>query len=593
MKRRTIALCGVPNCGKTTLFNLLTGSAQRTGNWPGVTVEYSLGDIQKRYLPSEEAPVPLLVDLPGLCSLHPYSPEEEVTLHYLQSRQADVILCMINACAPAQGLALALQLMSLRIPLILVFNMTDALHAAGGTLDTTYLERKLGIAAVSVCARNGKNIPFLMQEALACPPPDSAIPPMIYETSASDRYARIDALLAHCFKPGREQSDTLTSRLDRIALHRFWGWPLLLTVFALVFALVFVFPGPSLSEGVANAVASAIASIQKLLMQAHTPALWRSLLTEGLFRGLGTAFSLLPTLMLLFLLMALLEDSGYLSRAAFIFDAPLRYLGLSGRSFFPLMTGFGCTVPAVLSTRTLPGRQERQLTSLLTPYLPCSAKAPVYLYLGTLAFPGKSQQGVFYAYLLGFIVMLLASLPLRRCMHAQSTPLLMELPAYHLPTLHGTMRVMRDKVRDFISRAFTVIFATSLIIWFLQYFSPSLTATNQLSDSLLYRFSDVLQPLFAPLGFDAPPLIAALLAGLLAKENILCTLLLFSPVSALFTSSAGALSYLTFCALYAPCFASCAVIARECQSRKRMLLAVLFQTTVAWLAAFTVYRILG
>jgi len=585
MKRCVIALCGVPNCGKTTLYNLITGQAQRTGNWPGVTVTYSLGEARAEFLPSKHTEAPLFVDLPGLYAMQPCSAEEKLTHDYLKSKKANVILCVVNACAPAQGLSLALQLMTLGIPLLLVLNMTDALHAAGGRLNASILSDVLHIPVESICARTGDGVPRLIEKALGHA--QTGQTPIHPTLSAAERYKQIDFLLARCFDPGTDRLTPVTQRIDRLALHRYIAWPLLAMVFAAVFLFVFAFPGPLAATALANVIENAIQAIKNLL--SRTPPLWHSLLTDGVFRGLAAAVSFLPTLLLLFFLTALLEDSGYLARAAFLLDAPLRRLGLSGRSFFPLMTGFGCTVPAVLSTATLPDQRSRRLTALLIPYLSCSAKAPAYLYLSTHA--GISALGTLYAYLLGFAMMIFVSLPLRSLTNAHQAPLIMELPAYHLPTLRGVMRVMRDKTRDFFVRAFTVIFITSLIVWFMQYFSPTLSRAAQPEQSLLYHISAFLRPLFAPLGFDHPSCIAALLAGLLAKENILSVLSLAAPLSILFPTLAGTLSYLTFVSLYPPCLASCAVIACECKSRRHMLLSVLLQTSVAWLAAFIAYRV--
>jgi len=600
VKHIRIALCGAPNCGKTTLFNYLTGQTQKTGNWPGVTVARSEGTVRKQLIPAGISCSAQVIDLPGTCSLFPFSPEEGIALHYLQTEAPQVILCVINACAPAQGLSLALQLMSQRLPLVLVFNQIDRLYAIGGRIDMRAVSDTLHLPSVCISARSGDGIQNMLHHAFfaasqtaltqAPVPFDPKASFSRYAQDAKHRYTLIDTLLENSFDPGKSPARQ-TSRFDKLLMHKY-GWPVLLLLFFAVLFCVFGAPGQWLSDNLSRLMQQAIEAISTLLTIAHTPPLWRSLLTNGVFRGLSAVLAFLPTLLLFFMLTALMEDSGLLTRAAFMLDAPLRRLGMSGRSFFPLMTGFGCTVPAVMAARTLPERRERLLTALLTAYLPCGAKIPVFLYLSALAFPRKSFGGILFCYLLGVIFMILVSFLLQRILHAAPSPLLLELPAYRVPSLRGVWRVMREKTFDFLSRACTVVFFTSLIIWFLQYFSPTLTPAMQEQESLLYTLSAFLSPLFAPLGLSSPPLIAALLAGLLAKENILSVLMLFSPVESLFTSTPAILSFMTFAALYAPCLASCAVLAHECKSRAVMLCAVLSQTAVAWLAALAVYRIL-
>lgn len=595
----TFALCGAPNCGKTTLFNFLTGETQRTGNWPGVTVERTEGIVRTQLLPAGCASNVHVVDLPGACSLSPFSPEEGIALQYLRSEKPQAVLCVINACAPAQGLSLALQLMTLSLPLVLVFNQMDLLQAYGGKIDTKKIASALQTPSVCISARSGEGVEAMLRRMLstAARPvsykaPVPFDPPAAfasYAQHAAQRYALIDALLKDSFQPGKN-SRLRTHQIDRLLMHPF-GWPILLLLLAAAFLCAFGAPGQWLAGLFSSFMQNAASSVDLMLAAAHTPPLMRSLLTDGVFRGLVAVISFLPTMLLFFMLTAVLEDSGLLSRAAFLLDAPLRRLGLSGRSFFPMMTGFGCTVPAVMAARTLPNRREKLMTSLLVPYLPCGAKIPVYLFLSALILPTQSGWGVLFCYFLGIAALILLSFPLRKALRAAPSPLVMELPAYRMPTLRGIARVMQDKTRDFLSRAFTVIFFTSLVIWFLQYFTPSFTPAPQVQDSLLFEAAAFLSPIFAPLGFSSPPLIAALIAGLLAKENILTVLLLFTPDASLFPSSAAALSYMTFIALYAPCLASCAVLARECQSRRRMLLSVLFQTAVAWLAALIIYQL--
>jgi len=587
--KKVIALCGCPNCGKTTLFNLLTGETRKTGNWSGVTVDIGRGLLAERYAGGALVEV---IDLPGAPSLYPHSPEESAALSFLKERKADAVILVIDSCAPAQGLYLALQLTALRLPLILAFNMSDLLRERGGAIRFKELSQALRVPCIPISARRGENVSRLIREALDSSPSKEIL---LFDENASpakrfslsrQRYEKIDMLLERCFSyPPQKRS----SRLDRIALHPLFAYPLLICILVAVFFIVFGFPGQTLFSFISASFDKALSGVSIFLTTAQTPKLLFSLLIEGLLRSVANVLSFLPLLLLFFFVTALIEDSGYLSRAAFLLDAPLSRIGLSGRSFFPLMTGFGCSVPALLSTRTLADQRERRRALQLIPLIPCSAKQPVCLFMAALCFSGKPALFLTLCYALCLLFFLICALLLLSPGKASPPALVSDMPIWRIPTLRGAWNAMKNKTQDYISRAFTVIFFTSLTVWFLRAFTPSLTLAARMNESLLYTLSNLLKPVLSPLGFPSPYAAAALIAGLLAKENILAVLLLSPQNEILFSSPAAALSFLVFSLLYAPCLAACAAIAQENKSRKRMLSAVLLQTVFAWLAARLIF----
>ena len=590
------ALCGNQNAGKTTLFNLLTGAAEHVGNYPGVTVERRVGRLLPAY--QQGAAAVRIVDLPGAYSLTPYTREEAVTRDYILREKPDAVIQVLDAACLQRGLYLTLELLALGRPLVLALNMTEALTKAGGALDIQRLQARLGVPCISINARTGRGARQLMAAAMqaakagktpASPVPFSleSLPAAEHRSLAQARYDWIDRCLAVCLTlPGKPARLPL---MDRLLSSRLFAWPILAALVLAVLFIAFGPPGQALTQLSEGLIAQAGAQIDALLARAGTAPLLRDLLINGAFAGVGAVVGFLPAILLLFLLIGLLEDSGLMARVAMALDAPMRRLGLSGRSFVPLMTGCGCTVPAVLAVRTLPSERDRRFTALLAPYIPCGAKAPVYLFFAARFLPQYGLLPVFMLYLLGLAAALLASWPLRRLLPGQPAPFLLELPSYRLPSLRGLSRVMRDKTRDFLSRAFSIVFLSSLALWALSAFTPRLTLADGIDGSLLYALANLFAWLFRPLGFGSPACVAALIAGLLAKENILSALAVTGALSA-FTLP-GALAFVVFSALYAPCAAACAVLRRELNSRGRMLLAVLSQTGAAWLAAFIIYRI--
>lgn len=589
-----IALCGNQNAGKTTLFNLLTGATERTGNYPGVTVAQRAGTL----LPVWSKHPAHLIDLPGVYSLTPYSQEEAITRDYIINTQPDAILQIIDVTCLSRGLYLTLQLMALGRPLVLALNMTEALKKAGGALDHAALQAALGVPCLPINARSGHGvnhlIAALLQAARSGIAPSAPVPFPLHPISSTEhrrlaqkRYDLIDHSLSACLKaPAQSPRPPL---MDRLLSHRLLAWPTLGLLLSGMLFIAFGAPGQLLTRLFEGCIDRAAAQIASLLTRFHTAPWLMDLLLNGAMAGIGTVISFLPAILLLFLLIALLEDSGLMARIAMVLDAPMRHLGLSGRSFLPLMTGCGCTVPAVLAVRTLPDERSRRFTALLAPYIPCGAKAPIYLFFAAQIAPQYGGLLPVLLYLLGIAALIGVSFPLRRLLPGQPAPFLLELPAYRLPSLRGLTRAMRDKTRDFLSRAFSIVFLSSMLLWALRAFTPRFSLAADMHSSLLHACAMLFAPLFQPLGFGRyPEYIAALIAGLFAKENVLSAL---SVTGAAALPQPAALSFITFTALYAPCIAACAVMRQELNSRGRMLLSVLSQTGVAWLAALMLYRI--
>lgn len=590
-----IALCGNQNAGKTTLFNLLTGAAERTGNYPGITVAQRAGTLLPVW--DKNAASIHLVDLPGVYSLTPYSQEEAIARNYIISTQPDAIIQIIDVTCPSRGLYLTLELMALGRPLVLALNMTEALERAGGALDYAALQAWLGVPCLPINARSGRGVKKLicatLQSARSGTTPHAPVPFPLRPISSAEhrmlaqkRYDLIDRCLAACLKSPVQAPPPL---MDRLLSHPLLAWPTLGMMLAGILFIAFGAPGQMLTRLFEGCTDRASAQIAALLTRFHTAPWLMDLLLNGAMAGIGAVISFLPAILLLFLLIALMEDSGLMARIAMVLDAPMRRLGLSGRSFLPLMTGCGCTVPAVLAVRTLPDERSRHFTAMLAPYIPCGAKAPIYLFFAAQIVPQYGSMLPVMLYLLGIAALIGVSYPLRRLLPGQPAPFLMELPAYRLPSLRGLSRAMRDKTRDFLSRAFSIVFLSSMLLWAMRAFTPRLSFAADVRSSLLYACSVLFSPLFQPLGFGRhPEYIAALLAGLFAKENILSAL---SVTGAPVLPLPAALSFITFTALYAPCIAACAVMRQELNSRGRMLLSVVSQTGVAWLAALIVYRL--
>lgn len=648
-----LALAGNPNCGKTTLFNALTGANARTGNFPGVTVTRSAGVCRAR-------PDVTLVDLPGVYALRPFSDEERVTRAYLLSGEPDAIISIADATCPARSLYLTLQLLELGVPVVLALNVMDALRAGGGAVDTAGLARALGIPVVPVSAALGEGLDTLLDAAVRAAqgaPPDprhaltsgavqscvrtlarlladearrAGLPPVCAATQWLDgthgdptpeaaqqavarmeretgltrgealptaRFAQVDRLTRFFTLPQTLPGHRRSARIDRVLTGRYTAYPAMAALLGGVVYLTFHVIGPCLSRLLAHAIAWLADAADGALLALDAKPLLRALVREGVFAGVGSVAAFAPVILTLFFFLSLLEDTGYLARVAFVTDCPLRRLGLSGQSAVPLLLGFGCSVPAVLAARTLPARRDRVLTILLTPWMSCSAKVPVYAAFAAAFFPQRSALAFAALYALG-IGAAAGAAPLlgRTVLHGEAAPFVMELPDYRWPDARSVLRRMWARTKEFLARAFTVILAASIGVWVLRTFTPAWRVAACADESLLAAAGRAIAPAFAPLGFGDWRAATALVTGLLAKETVLSTLgvLLGGELTAalpgVFSPEAAA-SFLVFTALYAPCVAAQAAMRQELGSRLAALAAAAGYCAAAWCAAAVVYRI--
>lgn len=563
-----LALAGNPNCGKTTLFNALTGASARTGNFPGVTVTRSAGVCRAR-------PDITLVDLPGVYALRPYSDEERVTRGYLLGGAADAVISIADATCPARSLYLTLQLLELGVPVVLALNVMDALRAGGGAVDTAGLARALGIPVVPVSAALGEGL--------------DALP--------TARFAQVDRLVRFFTLPRALPGSRRSVRIDRVLTGRYTAYPAMAGLLGGVFYLTFHVIGPCLSRLLARGIAWLADAADGALTALDAGPLLHGLVREGVFAGVGSVAAFLPVILALFFFLSLLEDTGYLARVAFVMDRPLRRLGLSGQSAVPLLLGFGCSVPGVLAARTLPTRRDRALTIVLTPCMSCSAKAPVYAAFAAAFFPGRSAVVFLALYALGILAAAGAARLLgRTVLRGEAASFVLELPDYRWPDTRSVLRRMWVRTKEFLTRAFTVILAASVGVWVLRTFTPAWRVAASAGESLLAVAGQALAPVFAPLGFGDWRAATALVTGLLAKETVLSTLgvLLGGDLTAALPgvfSPAAAASFLVFTALYAPCVAAQAAMRQELGSRLGALAAAIGSCAAAWCAAAVVYRI--
>ncbi len=666
-----VALVGNPNCGKTTLFNALTGSNQYVGNWPGVTVEKKegearLGDVRFT-----------VVDLPGIYSLSPYSMEELVARRFIIEEQPDAIIDIVDATNLERNLYLTMQLLELERPVVLAVNFMDEVEKNGDAIDCARLSARLGVPVVPISARDGINIDRLVQEAhrqmhtgLTVEPDDlyddfthaihhrvgdlihdrayaKGIPAhwaaikllggdeevardleldretldridaiaAEYEASsplgdretllADSRYRFVERVVRASVKRGNHGGAlTVTERIDAVATHRIWAIPLFLGMMLAVFLLTFSGPGAWLSDGIAWFVEEVLCpGVSGWLAALHAPGWLSGLLVDGLIAGVGGVLTFLPMIALLFLFLSMLEDSGYMARAAFVMDRTLRHFGLSGKAFIPMLMGFGCTVPAVMGARTMENEKDRRMTILLVPFMSCGARLPIYGLMTAAFFPRWGGLIVFGLYLLGPVMAILSGLILKRSVfQGEPAPFLLELPPYRMPTLKNIWLHVWERVRDFLTRAGTIIAAMSVVVWFLQSFGADLRMVEDTSDSILALVGGLLAPVFAPMGFGVWQAAVALLTGLIAKEAVVSSMSLFygfsltdyaaagAAMAATF-SPAAAVAFLVFCALYTPCVAAIATIRREMNSLSWTALALVWQLGTAWLASFAVYQL--
>ena len=658
------ALAGNQNCGKTTLFNALTGSNQHVGNFPGVTVDQKSGTIKGTNHQ--------VVDLPGIYSIRPYTQEEIVTRDFILKSKPDAILNIVDATNIERNLYLTLQLMSLKVPMVIALNMMDELRGNGGSVNVQKMAEALGVPVVPISAAKNEGISELVDTLLNtasrrvkpkvqdfCPDGpvhrcihavchiiedhaqrvgisrrfcatkliegeedfyelldlsqnekeliEHSIIEMEYDTGmdrnaalADMRYNFIEKVCASCVTKARESKEHRRSMaIDRVLTHRIFAIPLFIAIMCTVFFLTFHVVGAFLSDLMAYAVDGLTLLADKALTAYGINPVVHSLIIDGVFAGVGSVLSFLPIVVTLFFFLSILEDSGYMARVAFVMDKLLRKIGLSGRSFVPMLIGFGCSVPAIMATRTLSSNRDRQMTILLTPFMSCSAKIPIYTLFSAAFFPGHELPVMILLYFGGMAVGILAALVLKSTLfRGNPVPFVMELPNYRLPSPKSVLLLMWEKAEDFLTRAFTVIFMATVIIWFLQSFDLRLNVVTESTASILASLGRLVSPLFAPLGFGDWRMVTALVSGFTAKEAVVSTFGVILGVSTdqlrsalhLLFTTASAARFLVFCLLYTPCVAAVATIRRELGSKWKTLVVVIGQCVIAWLAALVVYQ---
>lgn len=636
---KTIALVGSPNCGKTTLFNAVTGLHQHVGNWAGVTVERKEGTQNGVKW----------VDLPGVYALSPYSAEEKVTIDYLSGGDYDEILQIVDATALARELYLTHQLTQLSRPMTIALNMMDECRKRGITIDTEELSAQLGIRVLPMSARDGTGVPELLRalkdgaKTPKSPPsapytaiiqrmksalPAGNLPPEFRAWKALEgdemgaaeaaragqaqlraqsgmsaaaalsalRYAWADELCA-AVRQGNPDNPTRTDVIDALVLHPVLALPILAGLLALMLSLAFGRFGSGLSDGLTNIILMIQSALDGVLRHWQVAEALRRLIVEGLMTGVGSVVSFLPMLLILFACLSMLEDSGYMARAAFLMDRPMRALGLSGRSFIPLLLGFGCSVPAALSARSMRGERDRRFTLLMIPFVSCSAKMPVFAALSTLL-PGGAWM-IFALCALGISLAALIAQILRKTLFpGESAAFVMELPPYRLPLMSSVLRKVLRRTGEFLSRACSVILLSSVVVWLIGRFTWTGAWAASTQESILGSIAGAIAPIFAPLGFGSVAVTAALLTGLLAKESIISTLAVLAgqgsiraALAASLPTPAAALALMTFVLLYPPCAAASASIIKGLKSRKLAVLMVTGQCLLAWICAWIAYRL--
>ena len=657
------ALAGNQNCGKTTLFNALTGSNQHVGNFPGVTVDQKSGEVREH----KECTV---VDLPGIYSLRTYTQEEIVTRDYILNQKPDGIINIVDATNIERNLYLTLQLLELRVPMVLALNMMDEVRANGGTIDVQKLSDDLGIPVVPITAAKGEGVSELMDRAVETA--KNRVLPKVYDFCAAnspvhrcvhavvhlieDHAERLGLpprfcatkliegdrdmadrlvldqnereLLEHCIvqmetENGLDRNASLADMRytfieqvtadavvkcheskehkrsvawDRVLTGKYTALPVFFGVMLLIFWLTFEVIGQGLSDLLALGIDYVTAGVDGALTAYGINPVVHSLIIDGIFAGVGSVLSFLPIIVTLFFFLSILEDTGYMARVAFVMDKLLRKIGLSGRSFVPMLVGFGCSVPAIMATRTVSSDRDRKMTILLTPYMSCSAKIPIYGFFTAAFFTDHKALVMISLYVLGIVVGILAALVMKgTAFRGKPVPFVMELPNYRMPSAKSVGLLLWEKAKDFLQRAFTVIFLATVVIWFLQSFDTRLNVVTDSADSLLALIGQWLAVLFRPLGFGDWRCATALISGFIAKESVVSTLQVLlgnAAITSLFTTR-SAISFLVFTLLYTPCIAAVATIRRELGSRIKTVGVVLLQCVVAWLAAYIAYAVGG
>ncbi|MFD3156344.1 ferrous iron transport protein B [Haloimpatiens sp. FM7330] len=581
----TAALVGNPNVGKTTLFNLLTGSNQYVGNWAGVTVEKKEGFLNTNFK---------IVDLPGIYAMDTFSNEEKVSKNFLLNGNVDVIINIVDASNLARNLYLTTQLKQFNKPIILVLNMIDVIEAEGTIIDFNKLENLLGVTVIPIAASKSKGIDKIENIILNNNFNFTSCLNTHNFKSEKETYNYIEKILSQCIKYNNTQTETPTDKIDKIVLHKFLSYPIFLFILFIIFKFTFNWVGQPLADlldlGLNNIL------IPKLNLLLSNSSQWfRSLLVDGIINGVGSVIVFLPIILTLFMGISFLEDSGYMARAAFIMDKLMRKMGLSGKAFIPLIVGFGCSVPGIMSARTLESEKDRKLTALLVPLMSCNARLPVYALIATIFFPNNKTLVVFSLYLLGIILAFIIGFLFKNTIFKKDEePFLIELPDYKMPNFRNLLLHTWDKGKGFLKKAGTIIFSISILVWLLSNFNFN-GMVNNINESFLAYFGKILAPIFKPLGFGTWETSVSLLTGLMAKEVIVSTmgviyggnLKLILPQ---YFNALSAYTFLVFILLYTPCISTVAVMRKE-YGRKMAIFSVLYQIGLAWIVSFLIFNI--
>ena len=664
-----LALAGNQNCGKTTLFNALTGSNQHVGNFPGVTVDQKIGDVKGE----KNCQV---VDLPGIYSLRPYTQEEIVTRDFIINQKPDGIINIVDATNIERNLYLTLQLLELCVPMVLALNMMDEVNSNGGTVNIEKMSELLGIPVVPISASKGEGVSELIDKAVSTAknkqkpkvwdfcsaesPVHRCIHAVVHLIDDHAERAGLPArfctskliegdpdiedkleldenereLLEHCIvemedESGLDRNAALAAMrydfiesvvsdsvvkahesrehrrsmaIDKVLTGKYTALPVFFGVMFLVFWLTFGVIGSALSDLLALGIDSFTSLADRALTAYGINPIVHSLVIDGIFAGVGSVLTFLPLIVVLFFFLSILEDTGYMARVAFVMDRALRKIGLSGRSFVPMLIGFGCSVPAIMATRTVSSDRDRKMTILLTPYMSCSAKIPIYAVFASAFFPNHKALVMISMYVVGIVLSVLLALILKNtAFKGNPVPFVMELPNYRLPSPKSVVLLLWDKAKDFLQRAFGIIFIATIIIWFLRSFDTRLNVVENSADSLLALIGRFIAPVFTPLGFGDWRAATSLISGFTAKEAVISTMAVLletnlsnlgGALSEIFTPLT-AVSFLVFTLLYTPCVAAVASIRRELGSKLQTLGVILLQCTVAWICALAVYQVGG
>lgn len=662
-EKLTFALVGNQNCGKTTLFNVLTGSNQHIGNFPGVTVDRKDGVI-KGY------PDTLITDLPGIYSMSPYSSEEIVTREFLLMDKPKGIINILDATNIERNLYLSMQLMELGIPMVIALNMMDEVRVNGGSVRINSIEELLGVPVIPISAAKGEGIEELVSHAIHVAKyqekpqisdfcsKDSAVHRCIHgimslisdhadkagyperfaaskvvegdslvlkhleleqnekemiehiivqmeeecgmdraSAIADMRFAYIEDVCKNTVVKPRESKERIRSqKIDKLLTGKYTGIPMFIAIMGLVFYLTFNVIGAALSNVLDILITFVTNGVDNLLTAMNVNSVLHALIIDGIFNGVGSVLSFLPIIVTLFFFLSILEDSGYMARVAFIMDKLLRKLGLSGRSIVPMLIGFGCSVPGVMASRTLSSERDRRMTVLLTPFMSCSAKVPIYAFFSAAFFPHYAALVMIGMYFMGIIVGIIMAFIFKKTLFkGEPVPFVMELPNYRMPGAKNVVHLLWEKAKDFLQKAFSIIFIATILIWFMQNFDIRLNVVADSRQSILAVLAGMITPLFKPLGFGDWRLVTAILTGVMAKESVVSTIsILFGSTIEMVSviSAAGAMSFLVFCLLYTPCVAAIASVKKELGG-KWAAYVVVIQCVVAWIAALITYIIAG